>query len=53
MPSLSWKADEAATATGGRNTGPWIAKGVSIDSRTIAAGDLFLALVGERVDGQD
>ncbi len=53
MHSLSWEADEAALATGGRNTGPWVAKGVSIDSRTIGAGELFVALVGERVDGHD
>ena len=48
-----WTASEAAVATGGRNTRDWAATGVSIDSRTIAAGDLFVALAGPNFDGHD
>ena len=52
MPPL-WTAEEAQTATGGRSTASWQAGGVSIDSRALNPGDLFVALVGERVDGHD
>lgn len=47
-----WTAAEAAEATGGRITRDWEAEGVSIDSRTIAPGDLFVALTVAR-DGHD
>lgn len=46
-----WTAAEAAAATTGRNTRDWAATGVSIDSRTVAAGDLFIALAGPNFDG--
>jgi UDP-N-acetylmuramoyl-tripeptide--D-alanyl-D-alanine ligase len=48
-----WSAAEAAAATGGRSSRPWQATGVSIDSRTVAAGDLFVALAGPNFDGHD
>ena len=48
-----WTAAEAAAATGGPAAGDWQATGVSIDSRTIAAGDLFVALAGPTHDGHD
>jgi UDP-N-acetylmuramoyl-tripeptide--D-alanyl-D-alanine ligase len=48
-----WTAAEAAAATGSRSTGSWRAEGVSIDSRTVARGDLFIALVGPSFDGHD
>jgi UDP-N-acetylmuramoyl-tripeptide--D-alanyl-D-alanine ligase len=48
-----WTASEAAVATGGRNMRDWSATGVSIDSRTIASGDLFVALAGPNFDGHD
>jgi len=49
-----WTSDDAERATGGAVTGtPWIASGVSIDSRTVAPGDLFVALSGPNFDGQD
>src|SRR5690348_10220797 len=50
--SVLWSAREAAQATGGTAVGSWSATGVSIDTRTIEAGDLFVALKGER-DGHE
>ncbi len=47
-----WSAQEAITATGGTGPGGWIASGVSIDTRTLDPGDLFVALKDER-DGHD
>ena len=41
-------SQDAALATGGKNTLSWSANGVSIDSRTIQKGDLFIALKAER-----
>ena len=46
-----WTAKEAAAATGGKSSGDWIATGVSIDSRTVGKGDLFIALKGDNGDG--
>ncbi|MGA1854409.1 UDP-N-acetylmuramoylalanyl-D-glutamyl-2,6-diaminopimelate--D-alanyl-D-alanine ligase [Azospirillum sp. 11R-A] len=48
-----WTADDAAVATGGRLSGPsaWTATGVAIDSRKVAAGDLFVAIRGPNFDG--
>lgn len=51
-PAL-WTAEEVAQATGGRLTGDWAAMGVSIDSRTLETGDLFVALKGPSFDGHD
>ncbi len=49
-----WTSAEAQSATQGRLTGPaWSAHGVSIDSRTVAPGDLFIALAGPSHDGHD
>ena len=47
-----WTAQDAAAATGGQVAGDWEAIGVSIDTRTIAEGDLFVALKAAR-DGHD
>ncbi|MEM9845967.1 MAG: Mur ligase domain-containing protein, partial [Pseudomonadota bacterium] len=47
-----WTAEEAATATGGQTQGNWQATGVSIDTRTLRPGDLFVALKDVR-DGHD
>lgn len=47
-----WTADQAAAATGGTTAGDWAATGVSIDSRTLQPGDLFVALTDAR-DGHD
>jgi UDP-N-acetylmuramoyl-tripeptide--D-alanyl-D-alanine ligase len=46
-----WTMNEAVTATGGQCEMNWVAQGVSIDSRTVAYGDLFIALVGPNMDG--
>jgi UDP-N-acetylmuramoyl-tripeptide--D-alanyl-D-alanine ligase len=48
-----WSADELRAATGAATGEPFAATGVSIDTRTLAPGDLFVALVGERGDGHD
>jgi len=51
--SALWTAAEAAAATGGAlRGGDWQVSGVSIDSRTVAPGDLFVALNAAR-DGHD
>ncbi|WP_412563516.1 UDP-N-acetylmuramoyl-tripeptide--D-alanyl-D-alanine ligase [Thalassobius sp. MITS945101] len=47
-----WTAEEAAAATGGQAIGDWAVTGVSIDTRTIQPGDLFVALKAAR-DGHD
>ena len=46
-----WSSDEAVAATAGRNDAPWHANGVSIDTRTLKPGDLFVALEGDNRDG--
>ncbi len=51
--SALWTAAEAAAATGGRANTDWSATGVSIDSRTIGPGELFVALQGPVHDGHD
>lgn len=49
-----WLAEDAAAAVGGKLIGSdsWIASGVSIDTRTLEPGDLFVALKDAR-DGHD
>jgi len=51
--SALWVANDIAAATHGKTTGAWSADGVSIDSRSIAAGDVFIALQGPNFDGHD
>ncbi len=46
-----WTAALAAAAASGRSIGEWQATGVSIDSRSVAEGDLFIALRGPSNDG--
>ena len=49
---ILWTAAEAALATQGEaRPDTWQASGVSIDTRTLEAGDLFVALKGPRRDG--
>ncbi|MGL4237216.1 UDP-N-acetylmuramoyl-tripeptide--D-alanyl-D-alanine ligase [Tabrizicola sp.] len=47
-----WTSTDAVKATRGRLTADWAATGVSIDTRTIQPGDLFVALKDVR-DGHD
>ncbi len=49
--SALWTRDDLVAATGGVLTTPVAASGVSIDTRTLRPGDLFVALVGENGDG--
>jgi UDP-N-acetylmuramoyl-tripeptide--D-alanyl-D-alanine ligase len=53
MTRILWTHADAILATGGRTQGSWAAGGVSIDSRTLQRGDLFVALKGPRFDGHD
>ncbi len=48
-----WTTAEIAAATGGQPARDFIATGVSIDSRTLERGDLFVALQGPTFDGHD
>ncbi len=48
-----WTSEEITHAVGGRGSGAsFVATGVSIDTRTLEPGDLFIALAGER-DGHE
>jgi UDP-N-acetylmuramoyl-tripeptide--D-alanyl-D-alanine ligase len=56
MPVIDVTLAEVAEFTGGELTGPadvQVTGKVTLDSRTVGAGDLFVAVVGERVDGHD
>ncbi|MBO0710718.1 MAG: UDP-N-acetylmuramoyl-tripeptide--D-alanyl-D-alanine ligase [Acetobacteraceae bacterium] len=46
-----WTADDLIAATGGSMRHRFAAHGLSIDTRTLVAGDLFVALRGEHRDG--
>ncbi|HUD51935.1 UDP-N-acetylmuramoylalanyl-D-glutamyl-2,6-diaminopimelate--D-alanyl-D-alanine ligase [Parvibaculum sp.] len=47
-----WTRAEVLAATGGTSEGAdWTANGVSIDSRSLEKGDLFVAIKGENTDG--
>ncbi len=48
-----WTAQEIAQATDGKTTEDFDVYGLSIDTRTIKKGDLFIALAGEKSDGHD
>ena len=50
--SALWTSKDAEAATGGTARGDWRAHGVSIDTRTLEPGDLFVALKDVR-DGHD
>jgi UDP-N-acetylmuramoyl-tripeptide--D-alanyl-D-alanine ligase len=53
MAEPLWTSDEIAAATDGKLAGrPFTATGVSIDTRTLEVGDLFVALGGAR-DGHE
>jgi UDP-N-acetylmuramoyl-tripeptide--D-alanyl-D-alanine ligase len=46
-----WTSAEIASAVGGEAIGQWSVAGVSIDSRTVLPGELFIALRGPNHDG--
>ena len=49
--SVLWTEADLLEATGGLFGTPFAASGVSIDTRTLQKGDLFIALAGESGDG--
>lgn len=51
--NVIWTAIEASKALGLDVQSNWNATGVSIDSRTVEKGDLFIALKGDISDGHD
>ncbi len=52
MKQSLWTVDEIVSATGGSVRGkPGDASGISIDSRTVEPGDLFIAIKGDQFDG--
>ncbi|MDE2463689.1 MAG: UDP-N-acetylmuramoyl-tripeptide--D-alanyl-D-alanine ligase [Alphaproteobacteria bacterium] len=51
--SVLWQSPDAQAACLGRVSAPFAATGVSIDSRSLKAGDLFVALTGEARDGHE
>ena len=46
-----WTSEEVTKATGGETSEYWQSTGISIDSRAIDPGDLFIAIVGPNNDG--
>ena len=50
--SVLWTSAEAIVATGGESASDWQAHGVSIDTRSLQKGDLFVALTDVR-DGHE
>lgn len=48
-----WTSAEAVTATLGKDSGDFTVSGLSIDTRTLKPGDLFVALQGDNRDGHD
>lgn len=53
MTMVLWTGKELEEALGSKSSGDFEVKGISIDSRVIEAGDLFVAIKGEQFDGHD
>ncbi len=51
--SALWTAADAIAATGGTSLADWRAGGISIDTRSLVTGDLFVALRGPNHDAHD
>jgi len=49
--TILWNSNTVDQITGGMSTAPWSCGGISIDTRTLEKGDLFVALKGETGDG--
>jgi UDP-N-acetylmuramoyl-tripeptide--D-alanyl-D-alanine ligase len=48
-----WSSTDAQAATLGKPSAPFAVNGLSIDTRTLKEGDLFVALQGDNRDGHD
>ena len=48
-----WTGADIAAATGGNLSTPFVADGVTFDSREVIGGELFVAMRGEQADGHD
>jgi len=46
-----WDSKEVNAALNLRSKATWVASGISIDSRKITKGDLFIAIIGPKFDG--
>lgn len=53
MSDSLWLSSEIEKATGGKATHAFEATGVSIDTRTLKKGDLFIAIKGDTLDGHN
>ena len=51
MSATLWTGKEIQAHTAGAGFTQWVVGGISIDSRTLQAGDLFIALQGPHFDG--
>ncbi|HEY0281720.1 MAG TPA: Mur ligase domain-containing protein, partial [Rhizomicrobium sp.] len=51
--SVLWTSAEVESATLGKASAPFAATGLSIDTRTLKPGDLYIAIKGEKRDGHD
>jgi UDP-N-acetylmuramoyl-tripeptide--D-alanyl-D-alanine ligase len=49
--TVLWDSTVVDDITGGHSSAPWVCSGVSIDTRTLGEGDLFVALKGDAGDG--
>ncbi|MFD1380042.1 UDP-N-acetylmuramoyl-tripeptide--D-alanyl-D-alanine ligase [Fodinicurvata halophila] len=48
-----WTAEDVRKAVNGKGSGEWSASGVSIDTRSLQPGDLFIALSGPNFDAHE
>ncbi len=53
MKNTLWHGEDVVLCTRGDGATDWVASGVSIDSRTVQAGDLFVALKGPAHDAHN
>ena len=59
MTDMIWRWSDLVAASAGEATGRSVPKadasitGISIDSRTIRPGEIFVAIKGDRLDGHD
>ena len=51
--TILWTSQEIERATGGKATASFEATGVSIDTRTLKKGEIYVALKGDALDGHD